>query len=46
MLRKLFYRIPLAWLQMSREKTRLAVAIVGIAFADILMFVQLGFKLP
>ncbi|WP_392534178.1 ABC transporter permease DevC [Nostoc sp. C117] len=44
MLRKLFYRIPLAWLQMSREKTRLAVAIVGIAFADILMFVQLGFK--
>jgi putative ABC transport system permease protein len=44
MLRKLFYRTPLSWLQMSREKTRLAVAIVGIAFADILMFVQLGFK--
>ncbi|MBW4673387.1 MAG: ABC transporter permease DevC [Desmonostoc geniculatum HA4340-LM1] len=44
MIRKLFYKTPLAWLQMSREKTRLAVAIVGIAFADILMFVQLGFK--
>jgi putative ABC transport system permease protein len=44
MLRKLFYRTHLSWLQMSREKTRLAVAIVGIAFADILMFVQLGFK--
>ncbi|MDZ8184137.1 MAG: ABC transporter permease DevC [Nostoc sp. ChiSLP02] len=44
MLRKLFYKTPLAWLQMSREKTRLTVAIVGIAFADILMFVQFGFR--
>jgi putative ABC transport system permease protein len=29
---------------MTREKTRLAVAIAGIAFADILMFIQLGFE--
>jgi putative ABC transport system permease protein len=44
MLSKLFRRTPLAWLQMTREKSRLAVAVIGIAFADILMFIQLGFK--
>jgi putative ABC transport system permease protein len=37
-------RIPLAWLQLSREKMRLLVAIAGISFADILMFLQLGFR--
>ncbi len=37
-------KIPLAWLQIKREKTRLAVALAGIAFADILMFMQLGFR--
>ncbi|MGD1913863.1 MAG: ABC transporter permease DevC [Rivularia sp. (in: cyanobacteria)] len=42
MLRKLFRRTPLAWLQLKKEKTRLAVALAGIAFADMLMFVQLG----
>lgn len=42
MLRKLFKRTPLAWLQLKKEKTRLAVALAGIAFADMLMFVQLG----
>jgi putative ABC transport system permease protein len=40
----MFRKIPLAWLQITREKTRLAVALAGIAFADILMFLQLGFK--
>ncbi|PMB37524.1 ABC transporter [Fischerella thermalis CCMEE 5319] len=42
MLPKIFRRIPLAWLQLKKEKTRLAVALAGIAFADMLMFVQLG----
>ncbi|BAZ65343.1 MAG: ABC transporter permease DevC [Pelatocladus maniniholoensis HA4357-MV3] len=37
-------KIPLAWLQLKRERTRLAVALAGIAFADILMFMQLGFR--
>jgi putative ABC transport system permease protein len=37
-------KVPLAWLQLSRERTRLLVAIAGIAFADILMFMQLGFR--
>ena len=36
--------IPLAWLQLSREKSRLLVAMAGIAFADMLMFIQLGFQ--
>jgi putative ABC transport system permease protein len=37
-------KIPLAWLQLSRERMRLLVAIAGISFADILMFMQLGFR--
>jgi putative ABC transport system permease protein len=37
-------KIPLAWLQLKREVNRLAVALAGIAFADILMFMQLGFQ--
>lgn len=37
-------KIPLSWLQLTREKTRLAVALAGIGFADVLMFMQLGFR--
>lgn len=37
-------KTPLAWLQLTREKMRLLVAIAGIGFADILMFMQLGFR--
>lgn len=40
----MFRKIPLAWLQLTREKPRLLVALVGIAFADILMFMQLAFR--
>jgi putative ABC transport system permease protein len=40
----MFGKIPLAWLQLSHEKIRLLVAIAGITFADILMFMQLGFR--
>lgn len=36
--------IPLAWLQLTREKIRLLVALAGIGFAVILMFMQLGFR--
>lgn len=38
------FDIPLAWLQLSREKTRLLIVLAGIAFAVILMFLQLGFQ--
>lgn len=40
----MFKHIPLAWLQLIQQKGRLAVAIAGIAFADMLIFVQLGFQ--
>lgn len=37
-------RIPLAWLMLSRQRLRLLVALAGIGFAGLLMFMQLGFK--
>ncbi|MBF2005105.1 ABC transporter permease DevC [Chlorogloeopsis sp. ULAP01] len=37
-------KIPLAWLQLTREKSRMIVAMAGIAFSNILMFMQLGFE--
>jgi putative ABC transport system permease protein len=37
-------KTPLAWRQLMKEKTRLAVAVVGIAFADMLMLIQMGFE--
>ncbi|MFM2432569.1 MAG: hypothetical protein RLZZ511_3783 [Cyanobacteriota bacterium] len=38
------FAIPLAWLQLKRETVRLLVALAGIGFAVMLMFIQLGFK--
>ncbi|HEY9910248.1 MAG TPA: ABC transporter permease DevC [Thermosynechococcaceae cyanobacterium] len=38
------FAIPLAWLQLKREKVRLLIALAGIGFAVILMFIQLGFR--
>ncbi|NJM20698.1 MAG: FtsX-like permease family protein [Richelia sp. SL_2_1] len=37
-------RTPLGWLQLSRQKGRLLVALSGVAFADLLMLMQLGFQ--
>ncbi|MBW4644572.1 MAG: ABC transporter permease DevC [Goleter apudmare HA4340-LM2] len=37
-------RTPLGWLQLNHERSRLLVALSGIAFADLLMFMQLGFQ--
>ncbi|MEL6856276.1 MAG: ABC transporter, partial [Cyanobacteria bacterium J06607_13] len=42
MLKRLRRKTPLAWHQLMKQKTRLAVALAGIAFADILMFIQMG----
>jgi len=36
--------IPLTWLQLKREKTRLAMAVLGVGFAVVLVFMQLGFR--
>jgi len=44
MFSKWFRKTPLAWFQLKKEKMRLLVAIAGIGFADMLMFVQLGFQ--
>lgn len=37
-------KIHLAWLQLTHEKPRLIVAIAGIAFSNLLMFMQMGFE--
>ena len=37
-------RTPLGWLQLKHDKLKMLTAMAGIAFADILMFMQLGFK--
>lgn len=42
MLPRFFRKTPLAILQLMKQKTRLSVALAGIAFADILMFLQMG----
>ncbi|MFS0516075.1 ABC transporter permease DevC [Nostoc sp. UIC 10607] len=36
--------IPLAWLQLVRQKIRFIVALAGIAFVAVLMFMQIGFQ--
>lgn len=37
-------RIPLSWLMLSRQPVRLLIALAGISFAGILMFMQFGFR--
>jgi putative ABC transport system permease protein len=44
MLSKLFLKTPLAWRQLLKERTRLLVAVAGITFADMLIFIQMGFE--
>lgn len=36
--------LPIAWLQISNRKVRLAVALAGVAFAVVLVSMQLGFR--
>lgn len=38
------FLMTVAWLQLTHKKTRLLIALAGIAFAVILMFMQLGFS--
>jgi putative ABC transport system permease protein len=44
LLKQLQRRTPLGWLQLKHDPGRLCVALAGIAFADVLMFMQLGFQ--
>lgn len=43
LLQRLLGRLPIGWLQLTHNRTRLAAALAGVAFANILIFVQLGF---
>jgi len=36
--------IPLAWLQLAKQRVRFLVALAGIAFVVVLMFMQIGFQ--
>lgn len=38
----LFGRLPIGWLQLTHSRTRFAAALAGVAFANVLVFVQLG----
>lgn len=38
----LFGRLPIGWLQLSHSRTRLVAAVAGVAFANLLVFMQLG----
>jgi putative ABC transport system permease protein len=42
LLQWLFRRLPIGWLQLTHNRTRFAAAIAGVAFANVLVFVQLG----
>ena len=42
-LTRLLGRLPIGWLQLIHNRTRLAAALAGVMFANILIFMQLGF---
>lgn len=41
-LTRLFGRLPIGWLQLTHSRGRFASALAGVAFANVLVFVQLG----
>ena len=42
LLQALFGRLPIGWLQLTHSRTRFIAALAGVAFANVLVFVQLG----
>jgi putative ABC transport system permease protein len=42
LLQRLFGLLPIGWLQLTHNRTRFAAALAGVAFANVLVFVQLG----
>jgi len=42
LLQTMFGRLPIGWLQLSHSRTRFAAAVAGVAFATLLVFMQLG----
>jgi putative ABC transport system permease protein len=43
LLERLLGRLPIGWLQLVHSKARLAAALAGVAFANMLVLMQLGF---
>jgi putative ABC transport system permease protein len=43
LLTRLLGRLPIGWLQLIHNRMRLVAALAGVAFANILVFMQLGF---
>ncbi|MEM9904525.1 MAG: ABC transporter, partial [Cyanobacteria bacterium P01_D01_bin.44] len=43
-LQKIQHRTPLGWLQLRKDRAKLLTALAGIAFADMMVFLQLGFQ--
>ncbi len=43
LLTRLLRRQPIGWLQLTHHRTRLATALAGVAFANLLVLMQLGF---
>ncbi len=43
LLERVLGRLPIGWLQLTHNRGRLAAALAGVAFANILIFMQLGF---
>jgi putative ABC transport system permease protein len=43
LLGNLLRRLPIGWLQLVHNKTRLAAALAGVSFASVLILMQLGF---
>ena len=43
LLTRLLGRLPIGWMQLLHNRRRLAVAVGGVAFANVLIFMQLGF---
>lgn len=41
-LQRLLGRLPIGWLQLTHSPMRFAAALIGVAFANVLVFVQLG----
>jgi putative ABC transport system permease protein len=40
----MYPKIPVSWLQLTYQKSRLLVTLIGVIFAVLLMFIQLGFR--
>ena len=42
LLQALFGRLPIGWLQLTHSRNRFVAALAGVAFANVLVFVQMG----